>query len=1039
MGSINKKVITGYIPQFSGNPEDLDDFVDMILADMTLEELGYYAVNNKAEDGIVTASGYLLPPGSVYVATDAIAGIDTDFPTSVTIGQTWNTDLAKQVGAVIGAERKATIASDDPNSLIYGALNDMRIIPLTGRIYEGLSEDPFLSSQMSDKMANGCQGDDDFYILAHLGTKHYTTYSCEWDRTDETNYINNRSLYEYQLKAFSRMFKNNHVGGAMTSFAAINGVPNAYSPYIKEMAKLYKYTPFNNSDFNGDANTLSALGNGYDKSYAITGKQIAAMMIKAGSFCLNLSEDSVSIQDFVDVVDENLFGLTRRDLNNHIRAQIEIWVRSGYFNQNGYPYLDYAMDKNPVTSSDEGHQTIALEAARESFVLLKNEGDVLPIAKDSTILVSGINAGFRVQAGYTVDVPDGIEYTGADYTPVKAIKEYVMDVGTINDVPKLSGRRVRLKSSSAGKYLVITSDGTITATAESADAAAVFLIYDWGQDAYSLATEDGEQILKVNDATVEMGENSPSFVSTFLTYEYTDEGQVLIRHGVFPTVIPDKAAAMPFYQRYSQMGNYLTVDNETKAVVLGSDVTVSYTAAALFEEEVVSEAGGDAADYVYENEYAVIIIGSNPYPSASEFDDRANIYFGATQLTMAHHVASQFPGKTIVVVLTNFPLAMEELHNDENIAAILYSSFAGQYDSYALAQILYGDCVPSGRLTATWLKDMSTLPKLTDELREAEEVDPHFTVYMKNADPQQLGLTYLYNNPEDATYHFGYGLSYTSFEYSDITFTRQQEALDHLIVTLAVTNSGSIDGKEVVQIYAAMLNSEYGAYVPKRQLVGFEKTEVIAAGESVWVTIEIYPEDLEKFDVTRQEFIVEQGTYKLMVGKSSNDIVWEQEVWVIGEEIGEIDLTSEINVWESSYASMGTRGIEVSKGRTAQFAGRYFAVQSVEDGDYVIMPNVKLDNTAAFEVVAASTNDSSTIDFYIDEIGSRALTSVTFAATDTNVYDLGNDETLQVTELGYAAFTTDSFDTIEGSHDLYIVFRDRNIRIDSIKAADGLR
>ena len=125
----------------------------------------------------------------------------------------------------------------------------------------------------------------------------------------------------------------------------------------------------------------------------------------------------------------------------------------------------------------------------------------------------------------------------------------------------------------------------------------------------------------------------------------------------------------------------------------------------------------------------------------------------------------QFPGKTVVVVVkSDFPLNLAAIEENPDVAAILYESYAGQYDSWALIETLYGSNSPSGHLSATWYKTMDVLPRLC----RREGIDDEYTVDMKNASPEETGLTYMYHCPQAVLYPFGYGLSYAQFAYSNI-------------------------------------------------------------------------------------------------------------------------------------------------------------------------------------------------------------------------------------------------------------------------------
>lgn len=319
------------------NRENIDEVVTDILHDMTVEQLAHYATKD-ASQGIITKSGYELPKSAVG-GTDGICGIDTDFPVPAAMGQTWNKALLEKIGSVIGTEIRGRYDFDDPNTLVYTAVSDMRGNPLCGRYYEGFSEDSLLTSQMAESMCGTIRGTDDFYLLGQPVTKHYFGYQAEWNRTIANNYFNKRTLMDEQCKGFYDALESGKAVGIMNSFGGTNGIPNALGLYNDKIHVMDPYHLFCISDFNNDYFMSEGLGNGFDQVYVDNPQYIAALMIKAKTYTNDLTPDMVSVQDYIDAVQDGILDVTRKDLEEMIRPQIELWLRTGLYSQNKYPYI----------------------------------------------------------------------------------------------------------------------------------------------------------------------------------------------------------------------------------------------------------------------------------------------------------------------------------------------------------------------------------------------------------------------------------------------------------------------------------------------------------------------------------------------------------------------------------------------------------------------------------------------------------------------------------------------------------------------------
>jgi len=1013
-------------PVFSGKPEDMDSFITEILENLTTDELAYYALQKYATEGKTTEYGYTLPP-AVQGGADAVAGIDTDFPMPVHIANSWDKKLAKKVGGIIGDEQRGRVAAANPNTLIFTGLVDLRPNPLNGRYYEAFSEDPYLSAVLCDAVGNGVVGDDGFYIKTQVSTKHFNTYYSEWNRLHGSRSVSARSLYEYYLPAFFKPVENAHMNGVMTAYAGLNGVPNAVSPFLKLLEEKYPYHLLNVSDYNGDGNMLDGIGNGFDEAYAKTSEQVAALLIKAGSYSNNHAADTVTAADFVAAVNDGLFGVTVDDLREYVRPQFELWVRSGYFNQSSYPYASIASDGNPVDAGDKIHQNVALEAAEAGVVLLKNEGGVLPLAKDENILVTGMFADSQVKPFYAAATPSGIDNAGLTF--IEGLKAVQGDGGNLTYAPELNSRRIILKESSTGAYLSVGEDNKVYANAQDGKDASLFQLYDWGQDAYSFCDSSAENFLSVDDENnLVLAARDKTATPACFTYEEDGNEGRYIRYGAIITDPSTRVRSdIQYYEYYTTQGNFLKADISDAGIVLGDAVTAGYDGQAVFTETVQGEAGEGASDYTGTCSKAVVFVGADPYVYASEATDRPRIAIGEEQIALVNRVAEAFPGNTIVVISSVHTLGVDEIKNNPNVAGIVLTTYGGEFNALGLANIIYGETSPSGRLAGTWLKDITSLPKLA----ETEGIDPRYTIDMNDADLVQNKLTYLYNDPSNVTFEFGYGLSYTEFEYDQISYISDMVQLK---VSVRVTNTGSRSGADVVQVYAGGESAAYGGYVPRKRLAGFVKTAVLEPAESETVAIEIDREALSRWDVVAGRYIVETGRYQLQVGRSSEHIIWEETVEVSGSSVAPLNLTEPRSVWEAAYAGEGVTAAEVSKQRTSQFNGGYYAVVSDETQSYVILPGVEWDNLNSFTVVAGLAEGSGQILLYAGDMNEEPVCTLDITATGSITYNLDGNAAIPVTELKYESFSADIVQMQTGKADLYMVFRGKGIAVDSVIA-----
>lgn len=1021
---------SGELPEFSGKPEDMDSFVTGILKDMSIKEMAYYAVQNFVKEGIVTKSGYQLPP-SARGGRDSVCGIYTDFPMTIHLGQSWDRELAKRIGKIIAEERREEIGEENPNTLLYTAVSDVRSNPLCGRFYEGFGEDPYLVSILADSMAAGAAGDDPFYLDAQVALKHFTVYQAEWNREDGSNYIGTRELHEIHFPAFLRAAENRHIAGVMTSYGATNGIPNACSPFLDELNEASPYGLYNISDYGADSYMLKGMGGEPEgtgspgKGYAVDGRQIAGLMIRSRAYSNNMSKDIVSAEDYENAVKQNLYGLTREDLEQMIRPQIELWVRSGYFNKEAYPF-----GKNEKVPAKEQakRQACAMQAACEGLVLLKNTRRVLPLSTQDRILVTGIFADIRTQPMYTVPTPGNAEKAGI--TPIEALRG---KSSRILYAPELSGRIVKLRSRENGKFLCIDGEQFVRADAREEEAA-VFRIWDWGQDAYSFTDDVNDTCMTVSEnGQVRMEKRNKKAMMPVFSYEKANEGGMSLRTGaIITSPFTQLAEEIPFYRYASQKGWFLAVEKGSGRLVRGhmsGSLSANGCENIIFDEIIVQQAAG-FGQYRKEADYTVVFLGEEPRINASEMKDRQDMELGADQIDLAEQAAASFPGKTIVVLRTDFPMAMEKLQKNRNIAAILYCSYGGQYDSEAMAAVLFGEYSPAGRLTASWYKDKGKLPQLKDRTK----IDLPYTVDMKAIGLEENELSYWYNNKNRITYPFGFGLSYGKFSYGNLKVVEEGNTL---YLEISLTNRGTRESDEVLQVYGAMKNSGYGSHVPKKQLLAFDRIRSVGAGETRRVKLILDTSALKKWDTSTRRYILEEGTYQMFLGKNAQEPVWEWEQYLPGEQLGILDLSERRNLWEISCSSRKVRAAERSRETTAARTGGYFAVEAVgnpKEAGWVMLHNVMCEGWETVEISAANTGlKPAVVKLCCDAPGGRLLAEFKVEPGDDAKYYLDKELTIPVKEPVYRLIRENFREKMKGMSDLFIVMERAGVRVETIR------
>ncbi len=1140
------------LPLFDGNPAHVEQYLNVYMDYVGLDGMIRYAMDQRGDYQLRNSAAYSQSyedaakrgravtwtnpnagkrmPGAAQF-TDAVQGVSTDLPSLVGMGQTWNKDLLYKIGALMGDEKLNGIQYNTTsgsgagtnyymsavNIMISAAITDIRINPLSGRIDESYSEDPYLASVMSKLNAQGISGNTlpesgGFWQKAFVDTKHFSDYAAQWMRQVGSNYSSARGIVEYQARSTYKGFSEGAFSAMMTSYGRTNGIPNASSPMINFIKQLSPYRVYTLND-NGAETAMFAqgyYGNGYERKY--TPYRVDQMIWQAladasGGHQQNTTYPGIHDNHIalIDAVLTHKYGITADDFMEIAKAQVLVLIRNGVLNERdennlpkNYPFADKIW-QNAGDASAAGtynynspeHQDIALQTAQESVVLLKNEGGVLPLARNADLVVAGGLADTRYKTTYAVRNTPVLPNAGL--SPLGGIAAVTgKDVSEIDYTS--GGKKIAIKSDN-GKYLTVASNNVVTATSGTtvstavyeavytiADDTAIFEVYPWGQaDSASLRIV-GNSITEQNGRWLQNGASASTAASGnfevsqmqsgfttaaapagVMRREYQTDGRVRYVSNAYTT-----SFGGGFETLYYNSGRYINLnDYETGALgqtaQLGSvagaasfeeSAEAFRTDSSLFTEEVVRQAGEEVGTG---HDYAVVVVGASSRHSQGEGSDRIDMDLGREQYELVKNVADKYPGKTIVILKASSPIIMEEIQQNPKVAGIVYQPYAGEYDGYALGQVLFGDYAPTGRLTSTWYADMSALPSKTDDVigegverniastgskvLTADDLDPAFKIELNNSDPIDTKLTYMYTDAE-VTYPFGYGLSYSSFEYGSLQVPGVINAEDGAFdVKLDVTNTGNVNTSEVVQLYISANDSPYGRYAPKKQLVSFEKV-ALAAGEKKTVTLEVDPSDFAIWNTNKSELAVITGQYTFLAGRSSEDIKMTGQAAVTGEDFGSLDATKPVDVFASSFATSNLTYREVSRQGTMDslkadnVTSGFYAVMSKEKGAWAGIKNVYLTGSTKFTLSVASKDTAGDIQLRLDSPTGPLLAVAEVPVTGPVTYNL-NDSEVGVTELEYADVEANFVTNVSGIRDVYIVFREADLRLATLSVDGG--
>jgi beta-glucosidase len=806
----------------SPSAPDVERRVDALLSQMTLEEkidlLG-------GVDGFFIRGLPRLNVPRMKMADGPIGvrnfGPATTMAGGIALAATWNPELAERVGKEIGRDARAK----GVHFLLGPGVNIYRA-PMNGRNFEYFGEDPFLASRIAVGYINGVQSQG-----VSATVKHFMGNNSEFDRHNTDSIIDERTMREIYLPVFEAAVKEAHVGAVMDSYNLTNGEHMTQNGYLNAdvLKKEWGFKGIAMSDWTSTYDAVAAANGGLDLEMP------SAIFMSRKNLIPAIEQGKVSTA----VIDDKV----RRILRTAIQ----------------FGWLDRDQTDISVPRYNLQGREAALEAARQAFVLLKNDGNLLPLSKEKikSIAIIGPDAYPAVPVG-------GGSARVQPFSAVSLLEGLSNLVGATADVYYHRGIPSLADMAEATNFSTDEKNGQRGVRAEY------------------FQTEDlqGTPVATRTEAHINFGPGTrAAFPGQTLSSRWTG---YYFPAGVGPyEIFVESTGEDGGHYRLSVddkpvLDNWTTSKGLTESTTLLLDATPHKVVLeqrgrsrwlgarlrlGIMQSNNVVEVDGKAL--AAKADAVVLAVGFDPETESEGSDRTFHLPPGQDELIREIVAANK---KTIVVVTSGGSVDMNAWI--DRVPALIQSWYAGQEGGTALAEILFGDVNPSGRLPITFERRWDDNPV-------------HGSYYPGEGTKRVLykeGLLVGYRGYQPANhakplFPFGYGLSYTSFKYSNLTISPvsgsssiSTSAGPLFEVSFDVTNTGNRAGDEVAQAYVVETRS---AVVPRPlELKGFSKLS-LRPGETRRVKIPLDARSLSYYDVMKKQWRADPGSYDVIVGRSS--------------------------------------------------------------------------------------------------------------------------------------------------------------------------
>jgi beta-glucosidase len=743
------------------------------------------------------------------------SGPSTTYAAGIALAASWDVDLAQRVGEMLGRDARAR----GVHFLLAPAVNIYRA-PMCGRNFEYFGEDPFLASRMAVAYIKGVQSQG---VSATI--KHFLGNNSEFDRHNTSSDMDERTMREIYLPTFEAAVREARVGAIMDSYNLVNGVHMTENQRLNHQVvkQEWGFDGIIMSDWDATYDGVAAANAGLDLEMPSGRFMNRATLIPA------IKQGKVSLATIDDKV--------RRILRTALR----------------FGWLDREQtDRTWPLFSAQGRK-LALETARGSMVLLKNRGDWLPLdkAKIKSVAVIGPDAypavpvgGGSAQASPFVAVSylQGlVDYlaAGATVTWSRGLVPLSEIFETTVFATAATGGQAGLKAeyfdnpSLSGAPGLTRIDGHVS--------------FSWDRPSAWPAGQGRGSSARWTGYFVPASSGAYRFVASSYgldEYRLFVDGKSVFDRTAQPQPIGIATRKLQAGQAYAIRLEYVHRDHHAR---LGLGVR---KLSELIEPEVKTLAA--AADV------AVVLAGFDPSNESEGSDRTFQLPDGQDELIDLVRAANQ---NTVVVITSGGGVDMTPWV--DGIRAIVQAFYPGQEGGTALAQLLFGDFSPSGKLPATFERKFEDSAAFRSYAPQADKRIPY-------REGVFLGYRHFDRLKTKPLFPFGHGLSYTTFKYSALTVAPAvMPENGSVTVAFEVTNTGKRQGAEVAQLYV----SDGHAPVPRpvKELKGFAKVN-LEPGESKRVQITLDRRALSYFDETAKRWKAEPGDFEVLVGSSAQQI-----------------------------------------------------------------------------------------------------------------------------------------------------------------------
>jgi beta-glucosidase len=750
-------------------------------------------------------------------------GPTTTYPAGVALAATWNPELARAEGEGLGRDAR----SRNVNFLLGPGVNIARS-PLAGRNFEYLSEDPFLNAAMTVPYIEGVQSQG---VIATV--KHYALNDEEYERHNTSADVDERTMREIYLPAFEAAVTKAHVDAVMNSYNLVNGVHATQNEFLnlKVLKGDWGFQGILMTDWYATYDGVAAANNGLDLEMP------SPLFMNAANLLPAVHDGSVK----ESTIDDKLMRLFRAELR--------------------YGFLDRPQFDPADATYSVADRAIALEVARESLTLLKNEDHLLPLdpAKVKIVAVIGPNAYPAVPGG-------GGSSSAAAFEPVSTLTGIANLLGPNVSVlysrglPEMNDvfRNTRWE----GDINIATfPSANFTGTPETATSKS---IADWKPE--NLVTQD---------------KNSRSIRYT-TAFKAVKAGKYLVltapAGGDAYKVYIDRKPLLATPYAVGRNPQYWSLDLNAGQTINVMAEYLPHSPGAHFDLGIAYEPDlilADAKQFAGIADAVVVAVGFVPGIEGEGYDRTFTLPWGQDALIEA--VAAVNP-HTVVTVMGGGGMDTRRWLN--KVPALLHAYYPGQEGGTAIAEILFGKHNPEGKLPISFDRSWEESPsypyyypiKGADTALHVIETGGHAVDYVighvRYDDGLLVGYRYWTTTGKHPLYPFGFGLSYTSFSFSNLRVAERAVSGSIVPVTFDVTNTGNLAGAEVAQLYVSDPSATVSR--PERELKGFEKVR-LAPGETKHVTLNLDARAFSYWDTPAHKWTIDPGRFVIHIGDSSEN------------------------------------------------------------------------------------------------------------------------------------------------------------------------